>query len=383
MRKQAGLAVCLVALSLSSLALAGTPEFPNPLPPDSGTRTSVLPEKYPSGWAFLNFPYNRIELRNVGADTREVKGELQGHDSTDLLMATGRPEIYVLDTVWSRGARGVRTDFITVYDTKTLNAIDEIVLPAPRALVSPMSGTFVFTDHERLGLVFNFRPATSVTVVDLIKRKVLTEIEIPGCSLAYPTGERGFSTLCGSGTLLSIRLGADGKALGRSESKKFNDLDKDPLFTESASMGGVQYFPTMLGRIQPIDMSTDEPKILPAWSLLGAEDAAAQWRPSGWQTITTDEHNALYVLMQPDAHEGTHKDPGTEIWAFDTTTQKRLRRIRLVRPGATIALTHGSDALLLVQAEDRVDAYDPLSGALVRSLGIVGLSNHMMIQPVR
>ena len=342
-----------------------------------------MPEKYPSGWAFLNFPYNRIELRNVGADTREVKGELQGRDSTNLLMATGRPEIYVLDTVWSRGARGVRTDFISIYDTKTLNVIDEIVLPAPRALVSPMSGTFTFTDHERLALVFNFRPATSVTVVDLIKRKVLGEIEIPGCSLVYPTGERGFSTLCGSGTLLTVRLGADGKALGRSESKKFNDLDKDPLFTESTSIGGVQYFPTMLGRIQPIDMSSDAAKILPAWSLLNADDAANQWRPSGWQTISADERNTLYVLMQPDAHEGTHKDPGTEVWAFDATTQRRLRRLRLVRPGATIALTHGSDALLLVQADDRIDVYEPVSGALIRSLGVVGLSNHMMIQPVR
>jgi methylamine dehydrogenase heavy chain len=383
MRKQAGLAACLVVLSISRPALAGTPQFPNPLPPDTGPKTTQLPEKYPSGWAFLNFPYNRIELRNVGADSREVKGELEGHDSTDLLMATGRPEIYVLNTVWSRGARGVRTDFISIYDTKTLSVIGEIVLPAPRALLSPMGGTFVFTDHERLGLVFNFRPATSVTVMDLIKRKVLGEVEIPGCSLVYPTGERGFSTLCGSGTLLSIRLGADGKALGRRESKKFNDLDNDPLFTESTSIGGIQYFPTMLGRIQPIDMSSDEPNILPAWSLLNAEDAANHWRPSGWQTITTDEHNTLYVLMQPDAHEGTHKDPGTEIWSFDATTQKRLRRLRLVRPGATIALTHGSEALLLVQADDRVDVYDPASGALIRSLGIVGLTNHMMIQPVR
>lgn len=383
MRKQACWAACLVALSMSQLALAGPAEFPNPLPPDTGPKNSLLPEKYPSGWAFLNFPYNRIELRNVGADSREVKGELQGRDSTDLLMASSRPEIYVLDTVWARGVRGTRTDYITVYDTKTLAPIDEIVLPATRALVSPMSGTFVFTDHERLGLVFNFRPASSVTVVDLIKRKVLGEIEIPGCSLIYPTGERGFSTLCGSGTLLSVRLGADGKALGRSESKKFNDLDKDPLFTESTSITGVQYFPSMLGHVQPIDLSGDAPKILPAWSLLSPEDAAGHWRPSGWQTITTDERNTLYVLMQPDAHEGTHKDPGTEVWAFDASSQKRLHRIRLVRPGATIALTHGSDALLLVQAEDRVDVYDPQSGALVRSLGVVGLSNHMMIQPVR
>src|SRR5580693_5274157 len=102
MRKEACLAASLVLVSMSQLARAGAAEFPNPLPPDTGPRSSTLPEKYPSGWAFLNFPYNRIELRNVGSDTHEVKGELQGHDSTDLLMATGRPEIYVLDTVWSR-----------------------------------------------------------------------------------------------------------------------------------------------------------------------------------------------------------------------------------------------------------------------------------------
>jgi methylamine dehydrogenase heavy chain len=261
--------------------------------------------------------------------------------------------------------------------------IDEIVVPTKRALVSAMSGTFVFTDHERLGLVFNFNPASSVTVVDLIKRKVLGEIDTPGCSLLYPTGARGFSTLCGSGTLLSVRLGADGKVLGRSETKPFNDLDKDPLFTEATSIGGVSYFPSMLGHIQPIDLSGDEPKLLPAWSLLSDADAADHWRPSGWQTVTTDERSTLYVLMQPNAHEGTHKDPGSEVWVYDTATQKRLRRMRLVRPGYTIAMTHASDALLLVQSDERVDVYDPRTGALIRSVGIVGLTNHMMIYPVR
>ncbi len=373
-------AAILAALSLPALATAA--QFPNPLPPDAIAKVETLPEKYPANWAFLNYPYNRIELRNVGSDTHEVKGELQARDSTVLLMATQRPEIYVLDTVWSRGVRGVRTDFIWVYDPKTLNVIDEIVIPTKRALVSAMSGTFVFTDNERLGLVYNFTPAASVTVVDLVRRKVLGEIDIPGCSLLYPTGTRGFSTLCGSGTVLSVHLGADGKAVGRSESKKFNDLDRDPLFTDAAHIGGTGYFTSLLGQVQPVDFSGDEAKVLPSWSLLTAEEAAANWRPSGWQTIAADGRSTLYVLMQPDAHDGTQKDPGTEVWAYDATTQKRLRRMRLVRPGDTIALTHASEPLLMVQAKDRVDIYDPRSGMLLRSLGLDGLTNHMMIQPV-
>jgi hypothetical protein len=34
--------------------------------------------------------------------------------------------------------------------------------------------------------------------------------QVPGCPLAYPTGTRGFSSLCSSGTLLSMQLDAKG-----------------------------------------------------------------------------------------------------------------------------------------------------------------------------
>ena len=377
------LALGLVVLSAGVPSLSGAVDYPTPLAPDAGGQLAKLPAQYPADWAFLNFPYARIEIRDIGSDRHETRGELAARDSTVFLLATQRPEIYTLDTVWSRGVRGDRTDFITIYDTSTLNVTGEIVLPTKRALVSPMSGTFVFTDHERLGLVFNFTPASSVTVVDLVKRKVLGQVDIPGCSLLYPTGERGFSTLCGSGNLLSVRLGADGKALGHSETSKFNDLDKDPLFTEAASIGAVSYFPSMLGHVQPIDLGGEEPKLLPAWSLVTAEDVAGNWRPSGWQTIASDEHGQLYVLMQPNAHEGSHKDPAAEVWVFDVQTQKRVRRMRLVRPASTLAMSHGAQPLMLAQTDNGLDVYDPATGALLRRLGIEGLSNHMLVKTVR
>jgi methylamine dehydrogenase heavy chain len=380
--KHALWAMSIAALSMSAAAPTRAADYPTPLPADGMATVATLPAQYPATWAFLNYSSNRIELRNVGSDTREVKGELQARDSSVLVIPTRRPELYVLDTVWSRFTRGTRTDFITVYDTKTLNAIDEIVLPTKRALMTAMGGMFSVTDDERLGLVFNFTPAASVTIVDLVKRKVLGEIEIPGCSLLYATGIRGFSTLCASGTILSVRLGADGKVLGRSESKAFNDLDKDPLFTESTSIGGVRYFASMLGHVQPIDLSGDDAKVLPAWSLVSPEDVAGQWRPSGWQAITSDADKSLYVLMQPDAHEGTHKDPGTEVWVFDAPSKTRIKRLRLARAGSSIALTHAAEPLLLVQAGERLDVYDPKSGSLIRSLDIPGFTTRMTIQPV-
>ncbi len=364
--------------------MAGAVDYPTPLPAEVIPKVETLPAHYPSGWTFLNYAGDRIEIRNVGSDSREVKGQLQAHDSATLLVSNKRPEIYVADTVWSRGARGVRTDFITVYDTQTLNPIDEIVLPGTkRALITAMEGLVAFTDDQKMGLFFNFTPASSVTVVDLVKRKALSEIEIPGCSLVYPTGARGFSTLCSSGTLLSIKLDANGAVAGRSESKPFNPLDTDPLFTGSTTLGGVRYFPSLAGRIQPVDMKGDDVKVLPDWPLVSAAESAARWRPSGWQLIASDEQKLLYVLMQAGAHEGTHKDPAGEVWVFNAATKTRVRRLRLVHPGSSLSLTHAPDPLLLVQSGERLDVYDPQAGSMIRSLDLPGFHTRMLIEPVR
>jgi methylamine dehydrogenase heavy chain len=373
----------LVAASTSSNVRASAADFPNPLPAETIPKVETLPAKYPTTWAFLNYSGDRIELRNVGSDSREVKAELQAHDSATLLVSEHRPELYVIDTVWARGVRGARTDFITVYDKQTLNPAGEIVLPGgKRALITAMEGLTTFTDDQRIELVFNFTPASSVTVVDLVNRRVLGEVEIPGCSLVYPTGARGFSTLCASGTLLSIRLDADGAVAGRAESKAFNPVDTDPLFTASATVAGIRYFPSLRGRIQPVDMRTDDVKILPDWPLVTPAETAAAWRPSGWQIVAGDDSKLLYVLMQADAHEGSHKDPATEVWIYNVAAKTRVKRLRLVRPGSSIAITHGAEPLLLVQAGERLDAYD-LQGVLVRSMDLPGFRSRMQIETLR
>jgi methylamine dehydrogenase heavy chain len=378
----AWLAVAAMGTHAAS-AVAASADFPTPLPVGTIPKVETLPAKYPTTWSFLNYAGDRIELRNVGSDSREVKGQLAAHDSAILLVPDKRPELYVADTVWSRGFRGTRTDFITIYDTQTLNPIGEIVLPGTkRALITAMEGLITFTDDQRMALIFDFTPASSVTVVDLVKRQVLGEVEIPGCSLVYPSGTRGFSTLCSSGTMLTVRLDANGAVAGRSESKAFNPLETDPLFTASTMVGGLRYFPSLHGRVQPIDMRGDEVKILPDWRLVSPAEEAGHWRPSGWQVVASDEQKLLYVLMQPNAHEGTHKDPATEVWVYNAATKTRVKRLRLVRPGSSISLTHGTDPLLLVQAGERLDVYEP-GGNLVRSMDLPGLHTRMQIEPIR
>ena len=359
-------------------------DFPTPLAPEKVPNVLSLPAHYPTTWTFLNYSSDKIELRDVGGGGEDLKGSLQSRDSATLLVPDKRPEIYVADTVWSRGTHGVRTDFITIYDRQTFKILGEIVLPgAKRGLLTAMEGMFAFTDDQRMALVFDFTPASSVTVVDLVNRRVLGDVEIPGCSLVYPSGRRGFSTLCSSGTMLTIRLDENGAVAGRSESKIFNLMDTDPLFTASAGVGGIRYFPSLHGRVQPIDMRADEIKILPDWPLVTGEDVSGHWRPSGWQLIASDESKLIYVLMQPEGHEGTHKDPATEVWVFDLTTKARVKRIKLAHPGSSLALTHATESLLLVQADTRLDVYDLHQGGLVRSLDLPGFRTRMSIEPVR
>jgi methylamine dehydrogenase heavy chain len=152
------------------------------------------------------------------------------------------------------------------------------------------------------------------------------------------------------------------------------------LFTSSGLLNGVRYFPSLHGRIQPIDMRTDDVKVLPEWSLVTPEERAGNWRPSGWQVIGSDEKSLLYVLMQADAQEATYKDPATEVWVFNPQTKTRVKRMRLARPGSSIALTRGGEQLMLVQAGERLDVYDLQGGSLVRSLDLPGFRTRMQME---
>ena len=375
-----GLGLCAAGAALG----ASPASFPKPLPVDGDLKVNTLPAVYPQGWVLLAYASDKFEIRDVGSDARTVEGQLPGFESATSLLGTRRPEIYVADTVWSRGNRGVRTDFITIYDKRTLLPSGEIVLPgAKRALVVPMQGMFALADQERLALVFNFTPSMSVTVVDLEQRKVLSEVETPGCSLVFPTGRRGFSSLCASGNLLSVQLDGQGHVAHRHESAPFNKLDTDPLLTASAVIDGIRYFPTLLGRMQPVDLRGEEPGILPDWPLVPAPEAGENWRPSGLQLVAAGDDARLYVIMQRDAHEGTHKDPGGEVWVFDPKTQTRVARLRLVRPGTSVEVTHGPEPKLLVATTDQLDVYGLPHGALIRSLDAPARRGGLLLEAVK
>ena len=343
---------------------------PEPIP-----NVAVLPSDYPDNWIFahdVNFASlltGQVVVLDIAADTKEYKGSLDASQFGTFIQSAKRDELYVGETFYSRGTRGDRTDVVTIYDKATLKRIDEIVLPGgKRAQIVINKFAMQLIDEDRYLLVLNFTPAISVTVIDIEKREVLSEIPIGGCNMIYPSGKRGFSSLCGDGTLMSVSLDKQGNIVDRTRSDVFFNPDEDPIFDKPVYLDGTAFFPSFAGKMQPIEMSKT-PTILPTWSLIDSQAAIENWRPSGWQIISGND-GLLYVLMQKNGFPGSHKSGGEEVWVFDPSQKKRIRRILLNSPGFSIEVTPGKSPLLAVTGTDMsIWIYDT-KGKLQRNISV-------------
>lgn len=343
---------------------------PEPIP-----NVAVLPSDYPDNWIFahdVNFASlltGQVVVLDIAADTKEYKGSLDASQFGTFIQSAKRDELYVGETFYSRGTRGDRTDVVTIYDKATLKRIDEIVLPGgKRAQIVINKFAMQLIDEDRYLLVLNFTPAISVTVIDIEKREVLSEIPIGGCNMIYPSGKRGFSSLCGDGTLMSVSLDKQGNIVDRTRSDVFFNPDEDPIFDKPVYLDETAFFPSFEGKMQPIEMSKT-PTILPTWSLVDSQAVKENWRPSGWQIISGND-GLLYVLMQKNGFPGSHKSGGEEVWVFDPSQKKRIRRILLNSPGFSIEVTPGKSPLLAVTGTDMsIWIYDT-KGKLQRNISV-------------
>lgn len=380
-----------LATTRTSLSPAPSP-YLSPLPEEPMPAVTPLPAVWPKSWVLISdFNFNSIvDGRVVVVDTASPNQPFQGlfraAQFANLLVSPTDDRLYTAETFYSRLTRGTRTDAITIWDMKTLKPTGEIILPGGKRQQSvTYPNLFQFTNNRKWALVANFTPAQSVSVVDLYAGKILNEIDLPGCSQIYPTGERGFSSLCADGSIFSVSLDEAGQIATSNTIKGVQDIDNQALFSMSATVGKTAWFVSQHGLIQGFDLSGATAKpIVGAFSVGTADGAAPQWRPSGWQVINADAAGHLYVLMNPNGKEGSHKDGGTEVWVFDPVAKTRLARIALQGQSIAVAVTHENEPHLVVARGDGViDIYDATTGAFVRTLGATVAFNPIVITPVQ
>jgi len=367
------------------ILLAASSAFGQIQPEPTGV-IETLPDSYPPHWillqdgAFFHMLNGKIIVVDADSDDPEqrVKGMVDASFIAQFYQAKSRPEMYIAESFFARGSRGERTDVISIVDKTSLTQTGEIVIPPKRISGMPTNYHLQAVDDESILLAYNFTPATSVSVVDIVNREFLTEIPIPGCSLVYPMAGRAFASLCTDGSMLGVRLDGEGNQASTSRTDVFFDANNDPVMEKPALIDGVAYFPTFLGRVIPVDLSGDSPEVGDEWSLIGEGDEG--WRPGGLQVTGADAAGRLYVLMHPEGYEGSHKDPGIEIWVFDVESRSRIDRIALELPAITFGLTN-DDAPLLITTNINleVDVYDIGSGDYLRTLSGTGAQTPFLI----
>ena len=339
-----------------------------------------LPASYPEHWlvvhdaAFFHMREGRYLFVDPHADT--VGGQLRGLLSADFIahyeQSAARGEHYVIESFFSRGGRGgERTDVVTIYDAESLEVSGEVIIP-PRKLSSmPERLATGLVAEDKLLVVYNFTPGQSLTVVDLEKREFVAEHGIAGCSLAIPTGDSGVTSLCSDGAFLTTTLSDGGASAASVRSEAVFADESDPMFEKAGITGGVAYFPTFKGDVLAVDVSGDAAVPGERWPLASVEEKAAGWRPGGWQLVAADHLGRLYVLMNPNGADGSHKDGGGEVWVFDAAAKKRIMRIPLPKWGVSVGVSNAEQPLLVVtNGELGLETYSTATGEMIKTLAV-------------
>jgi methylamine dehydrogenase heavy chain len=317
-------------------------------------------------------------IRIIDGDTARLVGTVYSSQYENFAWAPDHRTLYVSETYWTMGNRGTREDVLSIYGGSTLRNEGEITLPG-RLISDPKTNTFALSGDGHYAYDYSFQPAPSVSVVDLEQRKLLASVEIPGCGLVYPFGERGFASLCADGSLAVIDADAHGK-YSVHRSKRFFDIMDDPVMDESIgdARSGLAFFITNNGWIHPVHLG-DQPRFDKAWSIeqaAGLSPATSKvgsitWRPGG-QAFAAYQRSTgrLYVLMH-EGHPWSSEQAGTEIWVLDSQQHRLLQRWEVPESASLVAITPDAHPLLFALSGGWLWVMNPDSGAVLRAMQIV------------
>ncbi len=277
----------------------------------------------------------------LGAEDLKLKGNVTSGVGLQMTTTKDGGLIYTAAHYFKRIVAGPDDAVLQEWDTSGLKLLREIPISDKLVLATNQPTMLALTADEKFALIQNATPATSVSVVSLDAGEQIAEIPTPGCWTIMPALEGlKFSTICGDGTLTSYNFKADGTYGDPVKGKPFFDPDTDPVFTSPATAGPLMLFASFNGNIYLVDQSGDEPVLKDTFSI--TEGVEGGWAPGGGEVIAYNApSNMAFVLMHPDAKEGSHKEPAKEIWAVDLGTKKVLYR----------SPAHGEDTIVSTQTD--------------------------------
>lgn len=353
-------ALGLAALAAVLPARAAPPKAQPPELPTETLTTSTLANAPRERVYVADISINAIidgRLRIFNAANGAFLGQLHTGYAGAFALGAQSDEVYIATTYLSRGGRGERTDVLEVWDAQTLELKFEVVLPPRRAQTLNYRGLLSLSASGRFALVQNATPATSITVVDLAERKVVTEVTTPGCWGTLPAAGHParFAMLCGDGKIATVTLDDKGQVADRKASEKVFDADADAWFHHAERIGDRYWFVSFKGMLHEVDVSGATARVVASRSLVDAVQRKQGWRPGGYQLFAVHPSGRWAVVAMHDkGGEGSHKTPARQLWFVDLASGKRVA----TAPG------HGTASITFSRNGERLHALDGMTGAM-------------------
>ena len=105
------------------------------------------------------------------------------------------------------------------------------------------------------------------------------------------------------------------------------------------------------------------------------------WRIGGDQPLAYNAATGMLFTLMHQGGPDTHEDPGTEVWAFNTRTQRRGYRVALEAPSGAIDVSLDDDPMLYVVTGEpsEVHVHRASTGRFLRSVQEVGSANRIQV----
>lgn len=294
------------------------------------------------------------KIHVYGQADMAYKGLMSLGLTSQFIISKDGSKAYALSDYMKRYTYGPIESVLQVFDIKTLSPIQEIIVPNKIAKAIGMTGLIEASADEKYLYLQNATPATSVTVVDLSAGKVLTEVPTPGCYGIYPSlSGYAFSTLCGTGQARTYTLTGD--QYSTATSNKFFDVDGDALYIHAQrTSAGKLVFTSFNGNLYLVDDSSGTFKLTEKIEV--SKGVEGNWAPGGYAISAYNSANdMLFMIMHPDAYEGSHKDGSKEIWAYSLKEHKLISRSAAEHLVA-IAVTQDKEPKIFGSNEDEETA---------------------------
>ncbi|MDT0508317.1 amine dehydrogenase large subunit [Novosphingobium sp. MMS21-SN21R] len=342
-----------------------------------------------SAWFYVRGGWGSAGSSIFDAGTGKMVGMIATSRDSDMAIDPAGKAYYVAETIWSKGNRGTRQDIVSIYDSKTLKLVSEIPTPG-RLVIGGLKTNFVLTDDGKTAYDYNFDPASSVNVIDLVKRKFVRSIELPGCASLIPNPGVGFSALCADGTMATVAIKGAAQDITRTE--PFFDAAADPIWSNFAydrkKKQAVLLSYTGLVRIATIGAkpTVSEPfSIQQAAGLRTADTKPLDiaWYPGGGQVMALHRPSGMLWVLMHKGEYWSHKEGAEEIWGIDLAAKKVVKRFPLEEKVSNIEITQDDAATIMVNSYKN-DAWiiDSKTGDIKHTIKDAGGGHITVMEPM-